>query len=267
MKKSTWIWIAIIIVFIGGGLLYRHMAQDVDSRGATRLMRALEENDTEKTRQLLANGTDIHARDKSGQTALFYAAHYANDPLSLHRLVVAGADTFAKDKYGYTPLMTAAKYNSSPRMIIALTRYGRFLKEQNENKDKALAVAAQYNNATIIKTLLITGANPSQPDGSNAADLLINNEKLSEQEKTDLRYVMLVLEILEARDKFHKENYSKPMEKRAETPQEKPVEKKPASEPEPKKIDSAEQKDFFVTTQPADVPAEPKQTEEPAPQE
>lgn len=237
MKKSTWVWIGIIVVFILGGLLYRHFAQEVDSRGATRLMRALEENNVTKTRQLLEKGTDIHARDKSGQTALFYAARYTDDPLMLHKLVAAGADTFAKDKHGYTPLMAAAEQNTSPRVVMALARYGRFLKGQDENKDQALAVAAQYNNAVIIKTLLTAGANPSRAEknGEKAINLLAQNPQLSEQEKTDFRHIMLVLEILEARDKFRQENYPAPTEKRPEsTPKHMPpAAKQPISEEEP----------------------------------
>lgn len=218
MRKSTWVWIGVLAVLITGGLLYRHFAQEVDSRGATRLMRALEENDTVKTRQLLEKGTDVHARDKSGQTALFYAARYTDDPLMLHKLVAAGADTFAKDKHGYTPLMAAAEQNTSPRVVMALARYGRFLKGQDENKDQALAIAAHSNNAVIIRTLLTTGANPSsaEKNGEKAIDLLLQNPQLSEQEKTDFRHIMLVLEILEARDKFQRANYPVAAEKRTE---------------------------------------------------
>ncbi len=213
MNKSTWIWILVLIAFIAGGLYYRHVAQDVDSRGATRLMRALEDNDTDKMRELLEQTPDVHARDKAGHTALFYAARYAQDPLVLHKLVAAGADTLATDKHGYTPLMTAAQYNHSPRVILALTRYGRFLEPQTANKNKALAVAARHNTAEIIKILLVSGADPVMPTGQNVGNLLAENTLLTEQEKTDLRQVMLLLEILEARDKFRKENYPKTSEK------------------------------------------------------
>ncbi len=51
-----------MVGLIGGGLLYRHFAQDVDSRGATRLMRAIEENDTEKAEKLL-DGQEVNVRD------------------------------------------------------------------------------------------------------------------------------------------------------------------------------------------------------------
>ena len=79
MNTRTWIFVMAMVGLIGGGLLYRHFAQDVDSRGATRLMRAIEENDTEKAEKLL-DGQEVNVRDKSGQTALFYAAR--NGPKS-----------------------------------------------------------------------------------------------------------------------------------------------------------------------------------------
>ena len=112
MNKRTWVFIAVMIGMISGGLLYRHFAQDVDSRGATRLMRAIEENDTEKAVKLLSTG-DVNVRDKSGQTALFYAAHHATEPKVIYKLIVAGADPLATDKSGDTPLVVAAKYNPS----------------------------------------------------------------------------------------------------------------------------------------------------------
>ncbi len=207
MQKSTLVWILVILILIGGGLYYRQTAQEVDSRGATRLMRALEENDTSKMRQFLDNTPDVHARDKQGQTALFYAARYATDPLVLHKLVTAGADTFATDKHGYTPLMTAAEYNPSPRVVMALARYGRFLQPQAANKDKALALAARHNTAEIINTLLVAGANPSAVPGGSIKNLFAENPQLTEQEKTDLRQVIMLLELLEAREKFQQENY------------------------------------------------------------
>lgn len=265
MNKHTWTWIGIAIIIIGGGLLYRHFAQDVDSRGATRLMRAFEENDAAKTRQLLDNGTDINVRDKSGQTALFYAAHYTNDPILLNKLVAAGADTFATDKNGYTPLMTAAKYNTSAEIITALARYGRFLEGQEENKNRALAVAAQYNNAAIIKTLLITGASPKEAaeNTPNTADLLAGNAQLSEREKNDLRHILLVLEILEAREQFKKNN----AQVKAATAQKsvKPA-KEPTEKPAPAKESSATpQAETARSTEPAAPAKEVALPSEPEP--
>ncbi len=201
MGKRTWISIAAIAVLIGGGLLYRQLAQDVDSRGATRLMRALEENDTEKAAELLTAG-DVNVRDKAGQTALFYAARHATDPKVIYRLIVAGADPLATDKTGNTPLTAAAKYNPSTKIVMALAKQGnKHPQQQQINKNKALQRAAKYNNAAVIKTLLIAYASPTIEETS-AAEYLKENEQLSEQEKADYRQVMLMLEILEAREQF-----------------------------------------------------------------
>ena len=203
MKKHTWILIALFVGMIGGGLLYRYFAQERDSRGATRLMRALEENDTAKIAKLLSQ-EEILARDKSGQTALFYAARHAQQPQIIHQLLLAGADTLTTDKQGNTPLINAAKHNPNPTIILVLARQGGFSPEQIRNKNEALLVAARYNTAAVIKTLLTAHASPTATDLHNhrAADYLAQNEQLSEQEKTDLRQVMLLLEILEGREQF-----------------------------------------------------------------
>ncbi len=205
MDKRTWVFIAIMVGLISGGLLYRHFAQDIDSRGATRLMRAIEENDAEKVLKFLSV-EEVNARDKSGQTALFYAARNATDPKVIYKLIVAGTDPLTTDKSGQTALTTAAKYNSSPAIIMALAKQGSPAAQQQENKDKALVRAAKYNTAEIIKTLLIAHARPAgqQPNERNASVYLADNEKLTEQEKADYRQVMLMLEILDRREQFAK---------------------------------------------------------------
>ncbi len=215
MNKHTWIFIAAMIGLIGGGLLYRHFAQDVDSRGATRLMRAIEGNDTGKMDKFLHAG-DINVRDKAGQTALFYAARHATEPKVIYQLIVAGSDPLATDKAGNTPLTTAAKYNPSTAVVLALAKQGnRHPQQQQANKNKALQRAAKYNSADVIKALLIAHASPVVPkERSSAAAYLAENEKLTEQEKTDFRQAMLVLEILEAREQFAKSmNNAEPNDK------------------------------------------------------
>lgn len=247
MDKRTWVFIAIMIGFISGGLLYRHFAQDVDSRGATRLMRAIEENDTGKALKLLST-EDINVRDKSGQTALFYAAKHVTEPKVIYKLIVAGADPMALDKAGNTPLVTAAKYNPSAEIVMALAKHSQRALQQQENKDKALIKAAKYNTAEVIKTLLIAQASPAafESNGKGAAEYLADNEKLTEQEKNDYRQVMLILEILEGREKFAKfaaAAQSKPKEKteskNQQTSIQKSADKKVKSTQEVKTIASA----------------------------
>lgn len=227
MDKRTWIFIAVLIGIICGGLAYRHFAQDVDSRGATRLMRALEENNTDKTLKLLTV-EDINVRDKTGQTALFYAAKHATDPKVIYKLIVAGASVLDTDKNGNTALTTAARHNPSAAVVTALAKHGPDSAQQQVNKNKALIQAAKHNTSAVIKALLKVQASPAPqgPDAPGAAVYLTDNENLTEQEKTDYRQVMLMLEILEAREQFAKsvqERKGKKTETAAEKTAEKPV--------------------------------------------
>ncbi len=233
MNKSMWVFIAVLSVVIAGGLAYRHFAQDLDSRGATRLMRALEENDVEEMEDLLQK-ENVNVRDKSGQTALFYAARHAQQPQIIHKLILAGADPLATDKYGYTPLMAAAASNANPVIVKVLARQGGKSPAQQHNKDQALKIAAQHNALPVIKMLLIAHASPAVQDeqGRQAADYLAENTQLTDPEKTDLRQVMLTLEILEGREHFFAgqagKQHSKPATAPAPQPAatKKPIEKK-----------------------------------------
>lgn len=203
MQKSKWVFIAVLAGVVVGGVAYRHFAQEVDARGATRLMRALEENNTDKMEDLLVR-SNVNVRDKAGQTALFYAARHAQQPLIIHKLILAGADPLATDKHGFTPLMVAAATNPNPVITKVLSRYGGTPAHQQQNKDKALFEAARQNGFAVIKMLLIAHANPASQDesGRHAADYLAENPQLSEAEKTDLRQAMLLLEILDARQAY-----------------------------------------------------------------
>lgn len=263
MSKSTWVFIAILSVIIAGGLAYRHFAQELDSRGATRLMRALEENDTEKTEDLLQTA-DIHARDKSGQTALFYAARHAQQPQIIHKLILAGADPLTTDKHGQTPLIVAAAANPNPTIVKVLARQGGLSTVQQHNKDRALFAAAHSNTLPVIKMLLITHANPSVQDenGHQAADYLTENPKLNDAEKTDLRQVMMFLEILESREHFAANYVGKQNIKPvlASVPQpsaaRKPVEKKMTEATVPNPTAKVEKSTETTKIKPTSKPAE-----------
>ena len=185
-------------------------------------MRALEENNTKKMDTLLSHTQDINARDKSGQTALFYAAHYAGNPQVVHQLILAGADPLVKDKQGYTPLMTAARFNAHPKIVLTLARHGGASAEQQANKDAALLIAAQYNTLPVIKNLLITHASPLalDKDGKGLADRLEQNQQISVGEKFSLRQALLVLEILDGREQFSSLAYKPALHK--EPPSEEP---------------------------------------------
>jgi ankyrin repeat protein len=75
--------------------------------GLTALASAVESGSFENAGLLLRKGADADARDKSGRTALWYAANSENTGF-ITLLLEHGADVNARDNEGRTPLMHAA---------------------------------------------------------------------------------------------------------------------------------------------------------------
>ena len=199
MKKSHLFLIGVLLVLIGGSLTYRYFVRDVDSRGATKLMRAIENNEELKsTSKLIAKAQDINVRDKKGQTALVYAVRYSKDMDLVRQLLQAGADVNAVDNRGYTPLVIAAQYNPTPEIARLLIMYGANVNEPNPQGETPLMLAARHNVGPVIEALLRANANLDLSDIS-LERLITDNLKLSEVEKNNYRQLLLILSILEAR--------------------------------------------------------------------
>lgn len=202
MEKNKFFWIAIIVLIIGGGLTYRYFMRDTDSRGATRLMRAIEQNDSLKsTSKLIQKSPDVNARDKKGKSALFYAIKHSQDEELVRSLLMAGADITTPDNNGDTPLLLAARENPSAEIIQMLVRYGGDVHQTDKNGYTPLALAAKHNAGTAIEALLRTDAalDFTDPDGKRLEDLVSENMKLSDLEKNNYRQVIFIVSLLETR--------------------------------------------------------------------
>lgn len=202
MEKKNILWLVLITLIIGGGLTYRYFMRDTDSRGATRLMRAIEQNDSFKsTSKLIQKSPDVNVRDKKGQSALFYAIKHSQDAEVVRNLLMAGADITTPDKNGDTPLLLAARENPSGEIIEMLVRYGGDVHQTDQNGYTPLALAARYNAGTAIETLLRTEAalDITDKNGKRLEDLLAENMKLSDLEKNNYRQVFFIVSLLEAR--------------------------------------------------------------------
>lgn len=200
MKKNTIFIFLIVAALLTGGLYFRYHGKETDARGATRLMRSIESNAGLKdTVKLIEKSNDVNVRDKSGQTALFYAARHAQDPRVIRDLLMAGANLHIADNMGQTALMTAAQYNPAVEVLEEFTKNGAHVNAADNAGNTALLLAAQYNTAPVIKSLLRAKADPDAkgPEGQTASEALAANQKLNEQEKTDYRQAMLVLSILQ----------------------------------------------------------------------
>lgn len=199
MKKSTIFLIGFVLLVMGGGLTYRYFVRDTDSRGATKLMRAIENNEELKnTSKLIAKTQDINVRDKKGQTALLYAVRHSQEADLVRNLLNAGADAQTSDNQGYTPILVAAKNNPSPEIIRLLTLYGGDVNAPGPDGLTPLELAAQHNTGPVLETLLRSNADLKTENGP-VENLILGNAKLSETEKANYRQLLLILSILEDR--------------------------------------------------------------------
>ena len=81
--------------------------------GETKLMKVINEKaDLEVIKKFLDETEDINARNRSGFTALMFAALSNDDPEVIRLLIEAGANVNVKSSLGRTPLMYAARYNT-----------------------------------------------------------------------------------------------------------------------------------------------------------
>lgn len=197
--KSILTVVAVFAVLVLG-VFYRYYNTGVDSRGATRLMQAIEKNDDLKTTvRLIEKSKDLNVQDKQGRTALFYAAWHAQDPAVVKDLLVGGSNMHVADTAGQTAVMAAAQFNPSAEVLAEFLKNGAHVNATDNQGNTALILAAQGNTAPVIKQLLRYRADPEMKNnaGKTASDVLAENPQLTDQEKTDYRQAMLVLSILQ----------------------------------------------------------------------
>jgi ankyrin repeat protein len=128
------------------------------------LLIAAEEGHTQITKQLLAKGADVRARDTGGRTALLLGSmnHFAQDDL-LKLLLAGGADINATDNHGNTALMLAAS-GGAFQIIETLLAAGSNVNAKNKEGWTALRCARESKEANegsgreVLRLLLKAGA-------------------------------------------------------------------------------------------------------------
>ena len=120
------------------------------------LLEAAESGDIKRTKNLLARGANINARNNKGSTALHIAVHYGHREI-VEALVNAGADINAKGRYGMTALHWAAD-NGSEDIVKALVRAGADVNVTDRFGFTALHWAADKGCEDIVQALVIAGA-------------------------------------------------------------------------------------------------------------
>ena len=121
-----------------------------------RLVEAMQRQDGDAVRVLLADGIDVNTARADGATALVWAAHW-NDVETADALLGAGADPNAANDLGVTPLMLAST-NGSAAMVERLLAGGADPNLERPFGETALLLASRAGKLDVVRALLAAGA-------------------------------------------------------------------------------------------------------------
>ncbi len=135
------------------------------------LVRAAEEDDTERAGALLKQHVAPDGAQGDGTTALHWAAY--NDDLPLVKLLInAGAKPDARTRLrGLTPLHMAAETGDAA-LVDALLKAGAQADALNESGTTPLMIAAESGSTAAVATLLAHGADVNAIEKSNGETAL-----------------------------------------------------------------------------------------------
>ena len=117
---------------------------------------AVEQQDRQMVRELLATGVDVNAAQSDGGTALHWAAHW-NDAETAKLLIESGAHVDALNELGVAPLALAA-LNASLEMTTTLLRAGADPNASLPGGGTVLMTGARTGNVGVVHALLAEGA-------------------------------------------------------------------------------------------------------------
>jgi ankyrin repeat protein len=170
----------------------------------TELMRAAEEGNAERVRQLIQSGAVVNAKDQSGVTAL-YKTVVSGSSVIAKMLLDAGADPNVTTRSGTTPLMGAAwtlnraivrvlldhgadvnlhekdgrtalidcasGADADPEIVEWLLEAGAEIDARDNLSETALSLAARTGSVPVVKTLLAAGADITVRDAGGMTAL------------------------------------------------------------------------------------------------
>jgi hypothetical protein len=125
----------------------------------TALMDAVSRGHREKIELLIAQGTNVNARDSNGITPLMLAARSGHSEI-VQYLIARGADVHMKDNLGNTPLIDLAGYASefALEVIEILIAEGASVQAKNIYSTTALMNAVRNGQSAVVELLLKEGA-------------------------------------------------------------------------------------------------------------
>jgi len=129
----------------------------------TDLMCAIQEKNLDKVKELIANGADVNAKDKSGNPVWTYAIRTENKEI-MQALIDANVDLEAQNKDGKTALM-AAIFNSHNDMAKFLIEKGADVNARSTHKStKDMTPLFFAKDKEIVEALIKAGADVNAKD-------------------------------------------------------------------------------------------------------
>jgi ankyrin repeat protein len=124
--------------------------------GGVRLIDAVRSGSVESVSALLKQKTDVNAAEADGTTALHWAAHADNLPVT-RLLLRAGANVNAVNRYGVSPLRLAVE-SGNVALAEALLKAGANANAAIPSGESVLMTAAAAGDPATLKLLLAAGA-------------------------------------------------------------------------------------------------------------
>lgn len=126
------------------------------------LIEAVKQQDRVAVNALLDRGTDVHAAEADGSTALHWAAQ--RDDLTLvEAMLEAGADVNAATRFGVTPLSLASN-NGSAAVVTRLLAAGADPEAISREGQTPLMSAVLNGRPGAVDALLVHGADPNSAE-------------------------------------------------------------------------------------------------------
>jgi len=132
-------------------LSQHHPDSERSSSGTTLLMYAAGFGSTEATTLLLAEGADVNAQDRNGQTALIWNTRFGGIDTMKILLANVDIDVNIQDKKERTALIWASRVSRKEKVKILLENANIDLNIQDKHGSTALGLATNDNVKNILK--------------------------------------------------------------------------------------------------------------------